>query len=56
MESAQLGFRCSGPEWIDASRGMRREGTALDEIHVRAFWRQWHANVLGRATAERDHD
>ena len=56
MESAQLGFRASGPEWIDASRGMRREGTALDEIHVRAFWRQWHANVLGRAKAERDHD
>ena len=29
MESAQLGFRANGPEWIDASRGMRRDGTAL---------------------------
>jgi p-cumate 2,3-dioxygenase alpha subunit len=37
MESAQLGFRAGGPEWIDASRGMHREATALDELHVRAF-------------------
>jgi p-cumate 2,3-dioxygenase alpha subunit len=55
MESAQLGFRANGPEWIDASRGMQREATALDETHVRAFWRQWHASVMG-AKAERHHD
>ena len=56
MESAQVGFRANGPEWIDASRGMQRDGTALDEIHVRAFWRQWHAHIMGAAKAERDHD
>ena len=56
MESAQHGFRANGPEWIDASRGMQRAGTALDEIHVRAFWRQWHAHIMGAAKAERDHD
>jgi hypothetical protein len=35
---------------------MHREATALDELHVRAFWRQWHANILGYAKAERHHD
>jgi len=47
MESAQVGFRAGGPGWIDASRGMHREATAVDEIHVRSFWRQWHANMMG---------
>lgn len=56
MESAQLGFRAGGPEWIDASRGMHREATALDELHVRAFWRQWHANLSGDAKAKRHYD
>ena len=56
MESAQLGFRARGPEWIDASRGMQRDASALDEIHVRAFWRQWHANILGNEKPERNHD
>jgi p-cumate 2,3-dioxygenase alpha subunit len=45
MESAQAGFRAGGPVWIDASRGMRREATAIDENHVRSFWRQWHADL-----------
>jgi len=56
MESAQLGFRADGPEWIDASRGMHRDATALDERHVRAFWRQWHANLLGNAKSGRVDD
>jgi p-cumate 2,3-dioxygenase alpha subunit len=56
MESAQLGFRAGGPEWIDASRGMHRQTTAMDELHVRAFWRQWHANISGQAKAERHDD
>jgi p-cumate 2,3-dioxygenase alpha subunit len=56
MESAQLGFRAGGPEWIDASRGMLREATALDERHIRAFWRQWYANILGDAKPHRNHD
>ncbi len=56
MESAQLGFRAGGPEWIDSSRGMNREGTAVDELHIRSFWRQWHANILGSAVAARFND
>ena len=56
MESAQTGFRAGGPEWIDASRGMNRNAHAVDELHVRAFWRQWHANILGHAKADRHHD
>jgi p-cumate 2,3-dioxygenase alpha subunit len=56
MESAQLGFRAGGPEWIDTSRGMHRQATAHDELHVRAFWRQWLANISGREKAERHHD
>jgi p-cumate 2,3-dioxygenase alpha subunit len=56
MESAQLGFRAGGPEWIDTSRGMHRQATAHDELHVRAFWRQWHANILGHTKAQRHHD
>jgi hypothetical protein len=35
---------------------MHREATALDELHVRAFWRQWHANLSGDAKAKRHHD
>jgi hypothetical protein len=35
---------------------MHREATAQDELHVRAFWRQWHANLFGNAKAERHHD
>jgi p-cumate 2,3-dioxygenase subunit alpha len=45
MESAQAGFRAGGPAWIDASRGMCREATAIDENHVRCFWRQWQTDL-----------
>ena len=56
MESAQAGFRAGGPGWIDASRGMCREATAADEIHVRSFWRQWDANMMGSPNATRFED
>jgi p-cumate 2,3-dioxygenase alpha subunit len=45
MESAHSGFRAGGPTWIDASRGMHRVATAIDENHVRSFWRQWQADI-----------
>jgi p-cumate 2,3-dioxygenase alpha subunit len=51
MESAQTGFRAGGPLWIDASRGMHRKATAIDECHVRSFWRQWQANLRQPPTA-----
>ncbi len=48
LESCQTGFRASGTEWSDISRGMLKPdpGTA-DELQMRGFWRQWHANMQG---------
>ncbi|MXY89272.1 MAG: Rieske 2Fe-2S domain-containing protein [Gammaproteobacteria bacterium] len=48
LESCQTGFRASGAEWSDISRGMLKPnpGTA-DELQMRGFWRQWHANMQG---------
>ncbi len=48
LESCQSGFRATETEWSDISRGMLRtvpEGT--DELQMRGFWRQWHANMQG---------
>ena len=48
LESCQSGFRAIETEWSDISRGMLKpipEGT--DELQMRAFWRQWHANMQG---------
>lgn len=45
MESAQRGFSAGGPSWIDVSKGMHRDGTAIDENHIRSFWRQWRADM-----------
>ncbi len=56
MESAQAGFGAGGPEWIDASRGMHRKTTGKDELHIRSFWRQWHANLMGSPNAMRFTD
>lgn len=59
MESAQIGFGAGGPSWIDASRGMQRVATAIDEIHVRSFWRQWLADmnqVPGAARSDDSHE
>ena len=56
MESAQAGFGAGGPEWIDASRGMHREAIGKDELHIRSFWRQWHANLMGSPNAMRFKD
>ncbi len=48
LESSQSGFRATETEWSDISRGMLKpipEGT--DELQMRSFWRQWHANIQG---------
>jgi len=48
LESCQRGFAAKGVEWSDVSRGMEREHpSAFDELQMRAFWRQWHADVRG---------
>ena len=48
LESCQIGFRASENEWSDISRGMLKAspGTS-DELQMRGFWRQWHANMQG---------
>jgi p-cumate 2,3-dioxygenase subunit alpha len=56
LESCQLGFRARELEWSDASRGMRRQARSDDELTSRAFWREWHALIQGRAGAERVGD
>ena len=49
LESCQAGFRASGNEWSDVSRGMLKPAPGTtDELQMRGFWRQWHANMQGR--------
>lgn len=48
LESCQAGFRATETEWSDVSRGMLRPvPLGTDELQLRGFWRQWHANVQG---------
>lgn len=48
LESCQRGFAARAVEWSDVSRGMERpHPTAYDELQMRAFWRQWQADVGG---------
>lgn len=50
LESCQAGFRASGNEWSDVSRGMLNPAPGTtDELQMRGFWRQWHANMQGRS-------
>ncbi|HEY7066336.1 MAG TPA: aromatic ring-hydroxylating dioxygenase subunit alpha [Chloroflexota bacterium] len=50
LESCQFGFRAREVEWSDVSRGLHREALAEDELQMRAFWRQWHAQMQGLPT------
>ncbi len=48
LESCQAGLAAREVEWSDISREMLRpvpRGT--DELQLRAFWRQWHGNLMG---------
>ena len=48
LESCQIGFRATENEWSDISRGMLRPTpVSTDELQMRGFWRQWHANMQG---------
>jgi phenylpropionate dioxygenase-like ring-hydroxylating dioxygenase large terminal subunit len=49
LEGCQRGFATQRElPWSDLSRGMGREQpTSLDELQMRAFWRRWHALMLG---------
>ena len=45
LESCQAGFRATETEWSDISRGMLNPAKSTDELQMRGFWRQWHANM-----------
>ncbi len=48
LESCQAGFRAGENEWSDISRGMLKSAPqSTDELQMRGFWRQWHANMQG---------
>ena len=47
LESCQAGFRATETEWSDISRGMLSPAKSTDELQMRGFWRQWHANMQG---------
>ena len=48
LESCQVGFRATENEWSDISRGMLNPSPqSTDELQMRGFWRQWHANMQG---------
>jgi p-cumate 2,3-dioxygenase alpha subunit len=48
LESCQIGFAAAGERFNDVSRGMLREAQMDDELQMRAFWRQWAAQMDGR--------
>jgi p-cumate 2,3-dioxygenase subunit alpha len=49
LEGCQRGFAAwREVAWSDISRGMgRAQPTSQDELQMRAFWRRWHALILG---------
>lgn len=47
LEACQEGFAATAEDYSDMSRGMRRDAATVDELQMRAFWREWHANLLG---------
>jgi hypothetical protein len=52
LESCQLGFAADGVLYNDISRGMCGEATTVDELHIRSFWRQCHAQMTERDIAD----
>jgi p-cumate 2,3-dioxygenase subunit alpha len=53
LEGCQRGFAAWRElSWSDISRGMGREQpSSQDELQMRAFWRRWHALMLGERLA-----
>ena len=56
LESCQAGFAAREVEWTDLSKGMQRAPQSSDEVQIRAFWRQWHADLLGLPSPRVAHD
>lgn len=53
LEQCQRGFSSMREiEWSDISRGMGlAQPTAVDELQMRCFWRQWNAAITGESYA-----
>lgn len=47
LEACQEGFAATADDFSDISRGMHRDAATVDELQMRAFWREWHANMRG---------
>ena len=53
LESCQAGFQATGIGWSDISRGVLSPfPNTSDELQMRGFWRQWHANMQGLGQAD----
>jgi hypothetical protein len=52
LEACQEGFAADPNSYSDISRGMNREPSTVDEVQMRAFWREWHAQIHGGSHAE----
>ena len=47
LEACQEGFAATAEDYSDISRGMHRDPGTVDEVQMRAFWREWHSNLHG---------
>lgn len=54
LEACQEGFAATADDYSDISRGMHRDAATVDELQMRAFWREWQANMLGLGHAVHD--
>jgi p-cumate 2,3-dioxygenase alpha subunit len=52
LEACQEGFAATSEDYSDISRGMHRAAATVDELQMRAFWREWHAQMLGSEHGE----
>ncbi|WP_349260418.1 aromatic ring-hydroxylating dioxygenase subunit alpha [Baekduia sp.] len=54
LEACQEGFAATAEDYSDISRGMHRDAATVDELQMRAFWREWQANMLGSGHGAHD--
>ena len=54
LEACQEGFAATSEDYSDISRGMHRDPGTVDEVQMRAFWREWHANIRGEGHGVHD--
>ena len=54
LEACQEGFQATAEDYSDISRGMHRDAGTVDELQMRAFWREWQSHMLGAGHAVHD--